>query len=96
VNVDDTGAVRIAVADTGIGIAQEDIPRTLEPFQQAANAHARDHGGAGLGLALTRKFIDLHGGRIEIDSTLGVGTTVTLHLPTWRHQSLHEEAKAIA
>jgi len=71
----------ITVRDTGIGMAPEDIPRALQPFVQVDNSFARQHGGTGLGLPLSKLFVDLHGGRFEIHSELGKGTSVTIVLP---------------
>jgi two-component system cell cycle sensor histidine kinase PleC len=75
-------AVAIVVTDTGIGIAKDDLPRLAKPFEQAGDAYARNQGGAGLGLAITKQLVLLHGGTMRIDSTLGEGTTVTVQLPT--------------
>jgi signal transduction histidine kinase len=75
------GAVTITVADTGIGMAEKDIPRALEPFGQISNAMTRVHEGTGLGLPLSKNLIELHGGHFEIKSTPGVGTTVAITLP---------------
>jgi signal transduction histidine kinase len=74
-------ALRITVADTGIGMAPEDIPRALEPFTQvSANAqHGRE--GTGLGLPISKTLVELHGGRFEIASAPGLGTRVTITLP---------------
>ncbi|HXS07442.1 MAG TPA: MHYT domain-containing protein [Rhizomicrobium sp.] len=74
----------IAVKDTGIGMAKEDIPRALERFSQLDRRLARKYEGTGLGLALSRKLMDLHGGTLAIESELRVGTTVTLTLPSSR------------
>ncbi|MBM3517354.1 MAG: HAMP domain-containing histidine kinase [Alphaproteobacteria bacterium] len=73
--------VEIAIADTGIGITAADIPLCLSPFGQVESAEARTHGGFGLGLPLSRKFAKLLGGRLELTSTPGRGTTVTVLLP---------------
>jgi PAS domain S-box-containing protein len=74
--------VRLAVADTGVGIAEEDLPNVFEPFWQSESRTARAVGsGTGLGLSICRKLTDLHGGRIDIESRLGVGTTVTVRFP---------------
>ena len=70
------------IHDSGPGMAPRDIPRALQPFVQVDNSLARRHGGAGLGLPLTRIFVELHGGWLEIESTLNVGTTVSVILPT--------------
>ena len=75
------GGIALSVADTGIGIAPADISRVVEPFVRVEGALARVYEGTGLGLALTRSFMELHGGRLEIESTLGEGTTVTAIFP---------------
>jgi PAS domain S-box-containing protein len=72
------------VADTGIGMREEDIPLALSPFGQVAGAFARNHDGVGLGLPLARHLTELHQGRLEIESRSGVGTTVSVHLPAAR------------
>ncbi len=73
--------IRIAVSDTGIGMAAADIPKALEPFSQVDSSITRKYGGTGLGLPLSRLFAELHGGRLEIESAPGRGTTVTVILP---------------
>jgi PAS domain S-box-containing protein len=81
-----SGETFITVADTGIGMAPDDIPRALQPFGQIDNSLARPHGGTGLGLPLAQRLIELHGGTMTIDSELGAGTTVTIVLPASRSQ----------
>ena len=76
--------LQIAVSDTGIGIAPENIDRVLLPFGQVANALSRPHDGTGLGLSLSRRLVELHGGRLTVESEVGVGTTVTVSLPADR------------
>ncbi len=71
----------LRVTDTGIGISQDDIARLAQPFEQVDSQHARQHEGTGLGLALSKSLIELHGGNFAISSTLGQGTTVTFTLP---------------
>jgi len=71
----------VAVSDTGIGMCEEDIPRALEPFRQIDNAMSRQYEGVGLGLPLAKNLTELQGGRLEMTSRLGRGTTVTLHFP---------------
>jgi signal transduction histidine kinase len=78
------GAFRLAVRDTGIGIAQADLPTVLEPFRQVDNASNRAQAGTGLGLPLTRRLVELHGGALSIESAVGAGTTVTVRLPAAR------------
>ena len=73
--------VELTVADTGIGMAAEDIPRALETFQQLDNSLARSYGGVGLGLPLANAIVALHKGRLIITSEPGKGTTVTVALP---------------
>ncbi len=78
---DDSGWVHLAVADTGVGMTDEEIGQTLKPFQHVDNPMIRQRRGAGLGLPLTRKLIELHGGTLAIASKPGQGTTVTVVLP---------------
>jgi signal transduction histidine kinase len=75
------GMVEIVVADTGIGIAPEDIPRALMPYGQVDSSTKRRNQGTGLGLPLASRFAELLGGRLAIRSALGRGTTVTVTLP---------------
>jgi PAS domain S-box-containing protein len=74
-------SVAIAVSDTGIGIAPYDLPRIFEEFYQARSEHVRKREGTGLGLALAKKFVELHDGRIAVDSEVGRGSTFTFTLP---------------
>jgi signal transduction histidine kinase len=74
----------IQVQDTGIGIAQEDIARVIRPFEQIETVLSRSHGGTGLGLPLTSKLTELHGGTFDIQSQVGKGTTVIVRLPAER------------
>jgi signal transduction histidine kinase len=69
------------VSDTGIGIPAEDLPRIGRRFEQVDNALTRKGEGTGLGLALCRALVDLHGGTFDIESTVGIGTTVAVWLP---------------
>ncbi|CAO3427919.1 response regulator [Azospirillum doebereinerae] len=77
----EAGALEIRVTDTGLGIPPEDIERVMEPFGRADTAANRRIEGTGLGLPLTRRLVELHGGTLALRSTLGVGTTVTARLP---------------
>jgi signal transduction histidine kinase len=71
----------VAVHDTGIGIAPEDQEAVFEEFRQVGRNYTSKQEGTGLGLALTRRFVELHGGRINVDSTPGKGSTFTFTLP---------------
>ena len=73
--------VTVAVADTGIGIAPEDLPKVFEEFRQLDASIRRRYGGSGLGLAISRKFVELHGGRMWVTSQVGEGTTFYFTLP---------------
>ena len=75
------GAVEISVADTGIGIAPEDQEAIFEEFRQVGTEHAGKREGTGLGLTLTKKFVEMHGGRIWVKSEVGKGSTFTFTLP---------------
>jgi signal transduction histidine kinase len=75
------GSVEVAVSDTGIGIAPEDQQVVFEEFRQVGADYARKREGTGLGLALTRRFVELHGGTIQLKSALGEGSTFTFTLP---------------
>lgn len=79
-----TGEFAVAVVDTGIGIALENMDKAMAPFGQVDSTLARRHQGTGLGLPLTRSLIELHGGRLEIKSAPGVGTTAQLVFPADR------------
>jgi PAS domain S-box-containing protein len=74
------GYVEVTVADTGIGIAPEHLERIFVEFEQVG-VESRTHQGTGLGLALTRKLIELHGGRVRVESELGKGSTFRFTLP---------------
>jgi signal transduction histidine kinase len=73
--------IQIAVRDTGIGIAPEDHAAVFEEFKQVGRDYTRKAEGTGLGLALTRRFVELHGGEIRLESAPGKGSTFTVTLP---------------
>jgi len=75
------GQVQLEVADTGSGIPPEDLPHIFDRFYRADKSRSRQGGGAGLGLAITRQLVAAHGGRIEVQSFVGQGTTFTIMLP---------------
>jgi two-component system cell cycle sensor histidine kinase PleC len=74
-------SLRIAVTDTGIGIAEADLSRLAQPFEQIESQHSKTQQGTGLGLALTKSLVELHGGMLDIKSKAGAGTTVSFTLP---------------
>jgi signal transduction histidine kinase len=75
------GTAEIAVSDTGAGIAPEDQEAIFEAFRQVGTDVTRKREGTGLVLALTRRFVELHGGTIRVESSLGEGSTFTVRLP---------------
>jgi signal transduction histidine kinase len=79
------GSVEISVSDTGIGIAPEDQPKIFEEFRQVGGDYAHKKEGTGLGLTLAKKFVELHGGRIWLESEVGKGSTFTFTLPINPH-----------
>ncbi len=81
---EDDDRVRLAVTDTGIGIAAKDLDRLARPFEQVEGQHSKTTQGTGLGLALTKSLIELHGGVLTIASEPGQGTTVGFVLPIRR------------
>ena len=76
--------ITFRVEDTGIGMSPDQIPIALAPFGQVGNSLTRQHDGVGLGLPLTKRLVELHGGTIEIDSEPGKGTIASVHLPEER------------
>ena len=78
---DPNGGYWIRISDTGIGIAAEDIPKIFERFGKVESSIAREVEGAGIGLSLTKSLVELHHGVIDVESELGVGTTVSVWLP---------------
>jgi signal transduction histidine kinase len=71
----------VTVEDSGIGIAEDDIPTALAPFGQVDSSLARKYAGTGLGLSLTKSLVELHGGTFQLSSRPGEGTTVRFTLP---------------
>ena len=74
--------VVVRISDTGVGIPKNDLPRLGERFYRVEKTRSRDSGGTGLGLSIVKHLMAAHGGIMEIDSTLGQGTTVSLYFPT--------------
>jgi signal transduction histidine kinase len=75
------GRLGLSVADTGIGIADSDLARVMEPFGQADGSLRRRYEGTGLGLPLVRSFVELHGAAFDLKSQVGSGTTATVIFP---------------
>lgn len=80
----------ISVADTGIGIAEEDVPKVFSRFWRSDVSRERVSGGLGVGLAITKEIVDQHNGTIAIDSELGKGTTFTIRIPLTRNHEPRE------
>src|SRR3712207_7990495 len=77
----DDGAARLTVSDTGTGIPADELPRLFARFHRIADARGRSGEGSGIGLAMVRELIGLHGGTIDVESTPGAGTAFTVTLP---------------
>ncbi|MGV3579720.1 PAS domain-containing sensor histidine kinase [Brevundimonas sp.] len=88
------GRVRIAVTDTGIGIAAEDLARLAQPFEQVEGQHSKTTQGTGLGLSLTKALIELHQGEMLMESEPGAGTTVSFDIPMKRPGAPAQQAQA--
>jgi PAS domain S-box-containing protein len=82
----DTDRVKVVISDTGIGIKVEDVGRLFNAFEQLESGASRRHEGTGLGLALTRKIVELQGGNISVESQLGKGSSFIVVLPLFHHQ----------
>jgi signal transduction histidine kinase len=80
----DAGSLRVSVADSGIGIAKEDVPKVFERFVQVDSSLARKYEGTGLGLPISKQLIELHGGTLTLESELYEGTVATITLPASR------------
>ena len=95
-HVNDESGISILVKDTGIGIPADQVDKMTQPFTQSDNSLARRFEGTGLGLAITKSLVEAHQGELQIDSTEGVGTTITVRLPADRvsqaTSSTHVEA----
>lgn len=91
---EDDERVRVAVTDTGIGIAPEDLARLARPFEQVEGQHSKTTQGTGLGLALTKSLIEMHGGSLHLESEPGRGTTVSFSLPIRRPGQPEEQPQA--
>jgi signal transduction histidine kinase len=87
--------LEIAVTDSGIGMTESELAKVAKPFVQLENWLVRKYEGTGLGLSIAKAFCELHGGRLEITSASGKGTTATIHLPASRIAS-SERKRALA
>ena len=76
------GALHVEVEDNGIGVAAEDLPKLFQPFSQVDSSLARNYGGTGLGLALSKRLVELHGGEVWVRSTPGEGSCFGFSLPS--------------
>jgi signal transduction histidine kinase len=92
------GGAALAVIDRGIGMAPEDIPVALTPFQQVDIGLRRKYEGTGLGLPIAKQLMELHGGTLAIESAVGLGTTVIIGLPASRviYKETIELAQSVA
>jgi len=93
VSVKSAGII-VQVSDTGIGISPEDLARLAQPFEQVENKETRQVEGTGLGLALSKSLVELHGGNFRMESTVGEGTSVIFTLPNKPIQKEEEEAES--
>ncbi len=84
VTIEDDCAMTFKISDTGIGIAEESLEKVFEPFSQVEDIETRTIQGTGLGLALVRSLVELHGGTISIDSTPNKGTEISIYFPAER------------
>jgi signal transduction histidine kinase len=73
--------IKISVVDTGIGIREEDVPKIFQAFKQLGSVYTKEYEGTGLGLALTRKLVEMHGGRVWVESMFGRGSSFIFTIP---------------
>ncbi len=95
VEVNGADGVRLDVADTGMGIPADKIDRLFEPFTQADESTTRRHGGTGLGLTICKRFCEMMGGYVRVDSEVGRGTTFSVFLPTAEPAGLSEGSSVL-
>jgi two-component system cell cycle sensor histidine kinase PleC len=88
--------VRVSVRDTGIGIAKDDLERLARPFEQVESQHAKTQQGTGLGLALSKSLVEMHGGVLELESQPGQGTTASFVIPIRQPGLMDAEDQAVA
>jgi len=90
------GLVRFSVWDTGVGVPPDKLSRLFQPFTQVDGSLSREYGGTGLGLALVRRMAEMHGGRVEVESTLGKGSRFSFTLPLQHDVADRASGKAAA
>ncbi len=88
--------VRIDVSDTGMGIAEEDLPKIFQRFYRSDKARSTSKGGTGLGLAIAKRIVELHGGTINVQSEVGVGSTFSIRLPVLPVEQAHQHDAAVS
>ncbi len=88
------GFVAVIISDSGIGIPENKLERIFESFEQAEGSVAREYGGTGLGLAVTKQLIELHHGEIQVDSVVGVGSQFIFTLPIAKEQIMPKGTKS--
>ena len=86
-----SNSVKLKIVDNGIGIPKERIDKIFDRFYQVDGSHTRENEGIGIGLALTKELVELHRGKIEVDSQEGKGTTITLTLPSGKEHLTPDE-----
>jgi two-component system, OmpR family, sensor histidine kinase BaeS len=87
-----TGAVRLAIADTGVGIDAGDLPHLFRHFYRTDQSRTRASGGTGLGLAIVKSLVEAHGGRVDVESAVGKGSTFTITFPQREEPARAQEA----
>ena len=85
------GYAKVSISDTGIGIPEEKIPKIFDRFYQVDGSHTREQEGTGIGLSLTKELVELHKGKIEVESTEGKGTTFVIRIPLGKDHLKPEE-----
>jgi signal transduction histidine kinase len=80
--------ISVRIEDTGIGIPAEELPHIFEEFYRASNAKSRERKGTGLGLSIAKQIVEMHQGKIDVESVLGKGTTFHLLLPHFSKEDL--------
>jgi two-component system, OmpR family, sensor histidine kinase BaeS len=83
IQLPDQGGVKITIEDSGQGISSDDLPHIFDHFYRADSSRDRRSGGSGIGLAIVRQLVEIHGGKVEVDSILGQGSRFTVYLPAY-------------